>query len=30
LDPELKKRYEKYGYHFDEDIQLIESVFEKK
>jgi NADPH-dependent glutamate synthase beta subunit-like oxidoreductase/ferredoxin len=30
LDPELKKRHEKRGYHFDEDIQLIEKVFEKK
>jgi NAD(P)H-nitrite reductase large subunit len=30
LDPELKKRHEKRGYHFDEDIQLIENVFEKK
>ena len=30
LDPELKKRHEKRGYHFDDDIQLIEKVFENK
>jgi len=30
LDPAIKSRYEKYGYHFDDDIKLIEKVFEKK
>jgi NADPH-dependent glutamate synthase beta subunit-like oxidoreductase/ferredoxin len=30
LDASLKKRYEEHGYHFDDDIQLIEKVFEKK
>jgi NADPH-dependent glutamate synthase beta subunit-like oxidoreductase/ferredoxin len=30
LDPALKSRYEVYGYHFDDDIELIEKVFEKK
>ena len=30
LDPEVKKRHEVRGYHFDEDIKLIETVFEKK
>jgi bacterioferritin-associated ferredoxin len=29
-DPGLKRRDEKRGYHFDEDIQLIEKVFEDK
>ncbi len=29
-DPGLKRRDEKRGYHFDEDIQLIEKVFENK
>lgn len=28
--PGLKKRHEERGYHFDDDIQLIEKVFEKK
>ena len=29
-DSSLKKRYEPQGYHFDEDIQLIEKIFEHK
>ncbi len=30
VDSRLKKRYEAQGYHFDEDIQLIEKIFESK
>jgi NADPH-dependent glutamate synthase beta subunit-like oxidoreductase/bacterioferritin-associated ferredoxin len=30
MDPKLKKRDERRGYHFDDDIQLIEKVFENK
>ena len=30
LDPEMKRRHEERGYHFDDDIKLIETVFEKK
>jgi thioredoxin reductase/bacterioferritin-associated ferredoxin len=30
MDPGLKRRDEKRGYHYDEDIRLIEKVFEKK
>ena len=29
LDASLKKKYEGTGYHFDEDIEMIEKVFEK-
>jgi bacterioferritin-associated ferredoxin len=30
LDPELKKKYEPRGFHFDDDIKLIETVFKSK
>ncbi|HUH65289.1 MAG TPA: FAD-dependent oxidoreductase [Syntrophales bacterium] len=30
LDPELKKKYEARGFHFDDDIKLIETVFKSK
>jgi NADPH-dependent glutamate synthase beta subunit-like oxidoreductase/bacterioferritin-associated ferredoxin len=30
VDPRFKKRNEKFGYHFDEDVKLIEKVFEDK
>jgi ferredoxin len=30
IDPELKQRDEKRGYHYDDDQHLIEKVFEKK
>ena len=30
LDPELKKKHEARGYHFDDDMKLIETVFESK
>jgi NADPH-dependent glutamate synthase beta subunit-like oxidoreductase/bacterioferritin-associated ferredoxin len=28
FEPRIKKRYQQQGYHFDEDIELIEKVFE--
>jgi hypothetical protein len=30
VDVNLKNQYETQGYHFDEDIQLIEKIFEHK
>jgi hypothetical protein len=30
MDPGLKKRDEKRGYHLDDDVRLIEKVFENK
>jgi hypothetical protein len=30
MDPGLKQRDEKRGYHYDDDQHLIEKVFEKK
>ena len=30
MDPGVKKRDDKRGYHYDDDIRLIEKVFENK
>ena len=30
VDSNLKKEHEERGYHFDDDIQLIEKVYENK